>query len=93
MLKIFVFLISISVNLVYSQQPLLPGIIAGSCLNYPENKDFNPTKYIGKWYEIERVDTSDELNLDCVVAEYTSFNETAIKVKNTGRNMYNNRIF
>ncbi len=47
---------------------------------------FNAKKYMGKWYEIARMDYSHEHNLDNASAEYSMNKDGSIKVVNTGYN-------
>ena len=47
-------------------------------------KNFDVLKYLGKWYEIARLDYKYERNLINVTAEYTPNPDGSIKVKNTG---------
>jgi apolipoprotein D and lipocalin family protein len=56
------------------------------CFDVKPLPDFDPTTYLGVWYEIERVDYLFEAGLKCVKAEYGQLNSTAISVKNTGVN-------
>tara|TARA_B100001142_G_scaffold118114_1_gene120249 strand:+ start:313 stop:777 length:465 start_codon:yes stop_codon:yes gene_type:complete len=50
--------------------------------------DFEINKYLGKWYEIARLDHSFERGLDKVSAEYSLREDGGIKVVNKG---YSNR--
>ncbi|MDG1767685.1 MAG: lipocalin family protein [Flavobacteriales bacterium] len=43
-------------------------------------------KYMGKWYEIERLPNKFEAGLKCVTAEYTLLEDGNIKVLNSGIN-------
>ncbi|MBN2857100.1 MAG: lipocalin family protein [Candidatus Delongbacteria bacterium] len=58
------------------------------CLGYPDNikpvKDFELRKYLGKWYEIARLDHSFERGLEKVTAEYTMRGDGGVKVFNRG---------
>lgn len=47
-------------------------------------KPFDKEKYLGKWFEIARMDFKFEKNLSNVTAEYTSGEEGMIRVKNRG---------
>ncbi|MHA4893321.1 lipocalin family protein [Pedobacter sp. PWIIR3] len=47
-------------------------------------KPFEKEKYLGKWYEIARMDFKFEKNLSNVTAEYSAAEEGLIKVKNRG---------
>ena len=61
-------------------------------MNLPEGiipvSDFEINKYLGKWYEIARLDHSFERGLDKVSAEYSLREDGGIKVVNKG---YSNR--
>lgn len=46
--------------------------------------DFDVTSYLGKWYEIARLDFSHEKNMSNVTAEYTLNDDGTIRVKNRG---------
>jgi len=48
--------------------------------------NFNKEKYLGKWYEIARIDYSFEKNLNNVTAVYSLNNDGSIKVVNPGYN-------
>ena len=45
-------------------------------------KNFDITKYIGKWYEIARIDNSFEKNCNFVTADYSLRNDGGIDVVN-----------
>lgn len=47
---------------------------------------FDKSKYLGKWYEIARLDFKYERNLNNVTAEYTLIDDNTIKVVNKGYN-------
>ncbi len=49
-------------------------------------REFNVEKYLGKWYEIARLDHSFERGLSNVSATYTLNNDGTIKVVNKGYN-------
>ena len=61
-----------------------------SCTGVPKGlepvTDFEPERYLGKWYEIARLDHSFERNLSNVSAEYTREENGDIQVKNMGYN-------
>jgi len=67
--------------------------IAG-CLGVPEGitpvKDFELEKYLGKWYEIARLDHSFERGLDSVTAQYSMKDDSGVKVINRGFNTEDN---
>lgn len=46
--------------------------------------DFNINRYLGKWYEIARLDHSFERGLEGVTAEYTLLEDGRVKVLNRG---------
>ena len=58
------------------------------CLGYPDNikpvKEFDLKKYLGKWYEIARLDHSFERGLEKVTAEYFMRDDGGVKVLNRG---------
>ena len=49
-------------------------------------KPFDVKKYLGKWYEVARLDYRSEKNLDNVTAEYSLNEDGTIKVVNSGYN-------
>lgn len=59
-----------------------------SCSTIPEGvsavQPFNKTKYLGKWYEIARLDFMFERHLNNTTAEYSLNNNGSIKVVNKG---------
>ena len=67
-------------------------LFLSACTNLPEGvtpvSDFEINKYLGKWYEIARLDHSFERELDKVSAEYSLREDGGIKVVNKG---YSNR--
>jgi apolipoprotein D and lipocalin family protein len=58
------------------------------CVGIPDNvepiKGFDVNRYLGKWYEIARLDHSFERGLQKVTAEYSLRENGAIKVVNRG---------
>ena len=62
-----------------------------SCKTIPENltavKPFYKEKYLGKWYEIARLDFIFEKNLNNTTAEYYLRKDGKIKVDNKGYNV------
>jgi apolipoprotein D and lipocalin family protein len=58
------------------------------CLGYPEGvrpvDDFDLNSYLGKWYEIARLDHSFERGLSNVTAEYSLREDGGVKVVNRG---------
>ena len=61
-----------------------------SCKTIPQKatavKDFDVNRYLGKWYEIARMDYVFEKNLNQVTAEYSLKDDGNIKVLNKGFN-------
>lgn len=66
---------------------LLTALIAG-CTGIPEGiepiDDFTLDRYLGKWYEIARLDHSFERGLSRVTAEYSLRDDGGVKVVNRG---------
>lgn len=79
-----------SENLVYflAGAAILGGIF--SCATIPEGavavKPFDKDRYVGKWYEIARLDFKYEKNLNNTTAEYTLNDDGTIRVDNRGYN-------
>lgn len=63
-------------------------LILSGCLGYPENVkpvgEFELERYLGKWYEIARLDHSFERNLSKVTAEYSLRSDGGVNVLNRG---------
>lgn len=61
-----------------------------SCSTIPEGAtavhSFDSEKYLGKWYEIARIDFKYEKDLNNTTAEYSLNNDGTIKVVNRGYN-------
>lgn len=61
-----------------------------SCSTIPKGaeavQNFNKEKYLGKWYEIARLDFKFERNLNNTTAEYSLNENGTIKVDNKGYN-------
>ncbi len=64
--------------------------ILNSCLTIPKGatavKDFELQKYLGKWYEIARMDFKFERNLNNTTANYSVNKDGSVKVDNGGYN-------
>ncbi|MDO7085231.1 lipocalin family protein [Pseudocolwellia sp. AS88] len=62
--------------------------LLSSCLGMPESvkpaSDFELQKYLGKWYEIARLDHSFERGLSQISAEYSLKDDGGVKVINRG---------
>jgi len=65
-------------------------IFLGGCAHMPEGavaiKGFEKEKYLGKWYEIARLDFKYEKDLNNTSAEYTTREDGYIGVTNRGYN-------
>lgn len=65
-------------------------VLLAGCVSKPDNitpvGNFDAGKYLGKWYEIARLDHSFERGLDKVTAEYSMRGDGGIKVVNRGYN-------
>jgi apolipoprotein D and lipocalin family protein len=70
---------------------LLVCFLLSGCLAIPEGiqpvEDFELNRYLGKWYEIARLDHSFERDLEAVTAEYSLRDDGGIRVINSGRNI------
>ena len=73
---------------------LLSWMVSG-CLGLPQGvhpvKEFELNKYLGKWYEIARLDHSFERGLDRVTAEYSLRDDGGVRVLNRGFSIAENR--
>lgn len=74
---------------------LLISYMLFSCSTIPKGitaiHQFDKTKYLGKWYEIARLDFRFERNLKNTTAEYSINNNGTIKVFNKGYNTKTNK--
>lgn len=86
-------------NKIYLALALGAGAIAvttaANKVNIPKGalavKPFDKEKYLGKWYEIARMDFNFEKNLDNVTANYSAGEEGLIKVDNKGYDVVKNK--
>ena len=66
-----------------------------SCSTIPKGaeavKDFDKARYLGKWYEVARLDNSFEAGLNNTTAEYALKENGKIKVTNRGYDYTENR--
>ena len=64
--------------------------LLSGCLTVPDGiepvDNFELNRYLGKWYEIARLDHSFERGLEAVSAEYSLRDDGGIRVINSGRN-------
>lgn len=62
--------------------------VLGGCTGLPENvqpvKNFQLERYLGRWYEIARLDHSFERGLSRVTAEYSLNDDGTVRVVNRG---------
>ncbi len=69
-------------------------LCVSSCAGLPENvkpvSNFELDRYLGKWYEIARLDHSFERGLEQVTAEYSLKKNGDVKVLNKGYSPQNN---
>jgi len=66
----------------------LVALILTGCLGMPETvtpvENFELNRYLGKWYEIARLDHSFERNLERITAEYSMRDDGGVSVLNRG---------
>lgn len=66
----------------------LMGLLLSGCLGMPDNvqpvNQFELERYLGKWYEIARLDHSFERGLENVTATYTRRDDGGVAVLNRG---------
>ena len=73
--------------------PLLPmlAVLLSGCLGMPDGvtpvSDFDAERYLGRWYEIARLDHRFESDLANVTAEYSRRDDGAVRVVNRGFNV------
>ncbi|WP_432765879.1 lipocalin family protein [Pseudoalteromonas rubra] len=69
-------------------------LILSSCLGMPQGvqpvNNFELNRYLGKWYEIARLDHSFERGLTRVTAQYSMREDGGVKVINRGFNVEEN---
>ncbi|MFC3122280.1 lipocalin family protein [Agaribacter flavus] len=74
---------------------LFTGLLLVSCTQIPDGiepvSNFDKTRYLGRWYEIARLDHPFERGLSKITATYTLNNDGSIKVVNTGYNEEENK--
>lgn len=77
----------------YLKRILVPALVAiavvmSGCTGIPQNvqpvSDFELHRYLGKWYEIARLDHSFERGLSKVTAQYTMRDDGGVRVLNKG---------
>ena len=69
---------------------LVVALLLGGCSGIPEGAqavtDFKLDRYLGKWYEVARLDHSFERGLDNVTATYSRQDDGGVSVTNRGYN-------
>jgi apolipoprotein D and lipocalin family protein len=67
---------------------ILACFVISGCLGMPDNvrpvSDFDLNRYLGRWYEIARLDHSFEKGLENVTAEYSIREDGGVSVVNRG---------
>ena len=70
-------------------------VLLSGCLGLPKGvhpvREFDLEQYLGKWYEIARLDHSFERGLDRVTAEYSLREDGGIRVINKGFSITSNK--
>jgi len=70
-------------------------LLLAGCTGLPDNvrpvNDFKAEKYLGKWYEIARLDQSFERGLTRITAEYNLRGDGGLKVLNRGYSASENK--
>ena len=68
--------------------PIALTLVLGGCLSVPDGarpvENFELDKYLGKWYEIARLDHAFERGLSNVTAEYSLRDDGGVQVINRG---------
>lgn len=75
----------------FSQLIISGLLLSTSCLQIPNGvkavKPFDKEKYLGRWYEIARMDYRFERDMNNVTADYSLQNGNKIRVNNRGYNV------
>ncbi|MGB1327721.1 MAG: lipocalin family protein [Porticoccaceae bacterium] len=70
---------------------LVSCLAISSCLSVPDGiepiQNFELDRYLGRWYEVARLDHSFERGLDAVTADYSLRDDGGISVINSGRDI------
>ncbi|XP_013785678.1 apolipoprotein D-like [Limulus polyphemus] len=80
--KVLLVILIVRLALTTDGQSLAPA----NCPRPDVVKDFELSKYLGKWYEIQRTLALFERDLQCVTAEYGILKNETISVRNAGIN-------
>jgi apolipoprotein D and lipocalin family protein len=74
---------------------IILAVLLSGCTGLPENvrpvNNFKVEKYLGKWYEIARLDHSFEHGLTRITAEYSLRDDGGLKVLNRGYSVSENK--
>lgn len=74
---------------------LIAGALAG-CVGLPKGttavQSFSLDHYLGRWYEIARLDHHFEKGLDCVTATYSKRDDGGVRVVNRGVNLEKGQV-
>ena len=66
-------------------------LLISSCLSVPDGvapiQNFELDRYVGRWYEVARLDHSFERGLEAVTADYSLRDDGSIRVINSGRDI------
>ena len=66
-------------------------LFISSCLSVPDGvapiQNFELDRYVGRWYEVARLDHSFERGLEAVTADYSLRDDGSIRVINSGRDI------
>lgn len=62
----------------------LPGVLSARCPNVQTMPNFEPQKFMGKWYEIEKYPIVWEAGQKCITANYELNPNGTITVTNRG---------
>jgi len=84
----------LQVDIIVKHLVILTLLLLTGCVGIPENvqpvDNFDLEKYLGKWYEIARLDHSFERGLTRVTADYSMRSDGGVKVINRGYSPENN---
>nr|WP_298249246.1 lipocalin family protein [uncultured Halomonas sp.] len=81
--------------------PALPttlgaALLLAGCTGLPKGTepvtDFELDRYLGKWYEIARLDHSFERGMECVTADYSLRDDDGVRVLNRGVKLDDNEV-
>ncbi|KAK7073194.1 hypothetical protein SK128_007875 [Halocaridina rubra] len=60
-------------------------VSVGQCPNITEKYDFDASQYLGRWFELEKIQYVGEDDVECANAVYSDMGDGYIEVYNTGR--------